>query len=53
MAPDKFLDIFFFVTPLIFICITYSYLERKDPIFKANFICIFFIIFVIDFVLYF
>ena len=42
----------FFITPLIFIFITY-YLAKKDPIFKANFIYIFFIIFVIDFVLYF
>jgi len=43
----------FFITPLIFIFITYYYLAKKDPIFKANFIYIFFIIFVIDFVLYF
>ena len=50
----KFKKIFkFFITPLIFIFITYYYLAKKDPIFKANFIYIFFLIFVIDFVLYF
>ena len=26
------------ITPLIFIFITYYYLAKKDPIFKANFI---------------
>ena len=43
----------FFITPLSFIFITYYYLAEKDPIFKANFTYIFFLIFVIDFVLYF
>ena len=28
----------FFITPLIFIFKTYYYLEKKDPILKANFI---------------
>ena len=40
----------FSTTPLIFIFITYYYLAKeKDPIFKANFIYIYFIIFVILF----
>ena len=57
IAPEKFLDIFYYYHflnlknfkvlyySLIFIFITYYYLAKKDPIFKANFI--FFIIFVI------
>ena len=30
------------ITPLIFIFITYNYLAKKDPIFKANFIYAFY-----------
>jgi len=55
-APEKFLDIFYyyhsfnfnffifksFITPLIFIFITYYYLAKKPPIFKGSFIYIFY-----------
>ena len=40
-------------TPLIFIFITYYYFSKKDPIFKANFIYIFLIIFVTLFFFFF
>ena len=65
-APEKLLDIYLllslftffkksksFITPLNFIFVTYYYLAKKDPIFKANFMYMFFIIFEIDFGLYF
>jgi len=49
----KFCFIFnLFITPLIAICKTY-YLAKKDPIFKANFIYIFFFITFAMFVFFF
>ena len=62
--PEKFLDIFLLLslfncfkfkslmTPLIFIFITYYYLAKKT-LFLKQISYIFFIIFMIDFVLYF
>jgi len=47
-----FLKVKFFITPLIFICITYYYLAKNYPIFKAYSYIYIFYNFVIDFVLY-
>ena len=53
MIIFKFLKIFkVFINPLIFNFITYYYLAKKDPIFKANFINMYFYN-VCDFVLFF
>jgi len=39
--------------PLLSLFITYYYLAKQDPVFKANFTYIFLTVFVTDFILYF